>query len=58
MLISVSVVQLVVLSVVSIAPAGIIVWTTFKVMREPIKDLDDDRANICFRVAAETIYPA
>ncbi len=58
MLISIFVVQLVVLSVVSIGPAGIIFWTTFKVMRETIKDLGDDRAIFFFSVAAETIYPA
>ncbi len=55
MLISILVVRLVVLSVVSIAPAGIIFWTTFEVMREIIKDLYDDRANFFFNVAAETI---
>ncbi len=57
MRISIFVVLLVVLSVVSVAPAGIIFWTTFTVMREPIKDLYDDRANFFFSVAAERINP-
>ena len=49
---------LLVLSVISVVPAGVLFWTTFTIMREAIKDLYDDRANLFYSVAPETIYPA
>ncbi|MEE9589924.1 MAG: adenylate/guanylate cyclase domain-containing protein [Hyphomicrobiaceae bacterium] len=57
MRISIFLLLLIVLSVASVAPAGILFWTTFTVMRETIKDLYDDRANFFFSVAAERIDP-
>jgi hypothetical protein len=56
--ISIFVVQLVVLSMVSIAPAGIIFWITFMVMRETTKNPGDNRAGFFFSVATEITFPA
>ncbi len=58
MRISIFLLLLIVLSVASVAPAGILFWTTFTAMRETIKELYDDRADLFFSVAAERIDPA
>jgi hypothetical protein len=46
------------LSVISVAPVSTIFWTTIAIMRETIKDLYDDRANLFYSVTPETIIPA
>ncbi len=49
---------LLVLSVISVAPVSILFWTTIAIMRETIKDLYDDRANLFYNVTPGTIIPA
>jgi hypothetical protein len=49
---------LLMLSVISVTPAGILFWTIYTIMHETIKNLYDDRANLFYSVAPETIYPA
>jgi len=57
MRVSIFLVLLVVLTVVSVAPASILFWTTFSSMGETIMGLYDDQAIFFFSVASERIDP-
>ncbi len=51
------VVLLVVLTVTSVAPAGLLFWTTISFTGQTIKGLYDDRANLFFSIGTERIDP-